>query len=224
MSRIKIAAIGDVHSPRFLTDFTAALSKCKAPDLFLFAGDMISRGKTEEYINILDTVDSQLGSGFPIFSCFGNEDSVDMKDELLLITKDRLTFLDEKSVSLSFGGSQIAIVGISAITAELVEAQSKDVAEIQAIFEERAFRLSNLLEEASNSSNYVILLMHFSPLLENSLSQFSWWISRAVEKAPPTVIIHGHIHDSARNEMKIGLTTIRNVALPATHLVTEMCF
>jgi len=224
MGRIKIAAVGDVHSPRFLTDFTIALSKCKTPDIFLFAGDMISRGKEEEYINILNAIDSQLGSEFPILSCFGNEDPVGMKNKLCLVTRDRLTFLDEKSVILSIGGSQVSVVGISAVSSELLDVRSKDVDKIRIAFEERASRLSSLLQDVSKFSDYVILLMHFSPLLENSLSEFSWWISRAVEKNPPTLIIHGHVHDSIRNELKVGSTIIRNVALPATHSVTEFCF
>ncbi len=224
MSRIKIAAVGDVHSPRFLTDFTIALSKCKTPDLFLFAGDMISRGKVEEYNKILDTIDSKLGSGFPILSCFGNEDPVDMKNELVIVTGDRLTFLDGELVTHSINGSQVSVVGISAVSSELLDTRSKDVDKIRAAFEERASRLSNLLWKASNISDYVILLMHFSPLLENSSSEFSWWMSRAVERNPPTLIVHGHVHESIKNEQKVGSTIIRNVALPATHFVTEFCF
>ncbi|MHA1964984.1 MAG: metallophosphoesterase family protein [Candidatus Thorarchaeota archaeon] len=222
MSPVKIAAIADVHSPRFLNDFNVALSKCEKPDLFLFAGDMINRGNEKEYKNVLDTVDSQLGSDFPITACFGNEDLLGSRDELHLMTKDRLTFLDEKSITLNLHGSRIAIVGLSAVGAELLEAQSNTVAEIQTIFEERALQLSQLLQGATSSSDYVILLMHFSPLLETNPAEFSWWISRAMETSAPNLIIHGHIHNSTRTKIEIGATTIRNVALPAVGSITEL--
>lgn len=224
MSPVKIAAVADVHSPRFLDDFTLALSKCQLPDIFLFAGDMISRGKVDEYSKVLDRIDSALGSSFPIVACFGNEDPVDISDEIQFNTKDRLVFLDGSSIKLSLSGSEIVIVGMSAVNTDLYENQSKDVEEMRALFEDRSSRLSNLLQDASKSSELVVLLMHFSPLLENSSSEFSWWISKAFEKAPPTLIVHGHVHDSLKTELKIGSTIIRNVALPATHFVTELSF
>jgi Icc-related predicted phosphoesterase len=222
MSPVKIAAIADVHSPKFLNEFRTALSKCTQPDLFLFAGDMINRGKADEYVNVLATVDSQLGSDFPILACFGNEDPIDIRDELHLMTKDRLTFLDEKSTTLTLSGSRIAIVGMSAVSTELLKVQSNTAAEIQTIFEARALQLLRLLQDASSSSDYVILLMHFSPLLETNPTEFSWWVSRALEAFPPDLIIHGHIHNSTRNKVEIGATIIRNVALPAIGFITEL--
>lgn len=224
MSPVKIAAVADVHSPRYLDDFTLALSKCRLPDLFLFAGDMISRGKVDEYIKVLDKIDSVLGSGFPIVACFGNEDPVDISDEIQFNTKDRLVFLDDSSITLSLASSKIVVVGISAVSAELYEAQSKDFEELRSFFEDRSSQLSSLLQDASKTSELIVLLMHFSPLLENSPSDFSWWISQAFQEAPPTLIVHGHVHDAIRTELKIESTIIRNVALPATHIVTELSF
>lgn len=222
MSPVKIAAIADVHCPRFLNEFRTALSKCRPPDLFLFAGDMVNRGTADQYITVLDTVDSQLGSDFPIVACYGNEDPLELQDELHLLTKDRLTFLDEKSISLYLSGSRVAIVGMSAASIEPSEPQGNTVSDIQAIFEARASQLSCLLEKASSSADYSILLMHYSPLLESISNEFSWWISRAIETAPPNLIVHGHIHNSTRNKIEIGATTIRNVALPAIGSITEL--
>jgi Icc-related predicted phosphoesterase len=217
LSPVKIAAVADVHSPRFLNEFKIALSVCERPDLFLFAGDMINRGKADKYINVLDTLESQFGSDIPIVACFGNEDPLDLRDELLSMTKDRLTFLDEKSLTLNLSDSRITIVGMSTVSIDLRDPQT-----IQTIFEERARQLSQLLQDASRSSDYVILLMHFSPLLETNPAEFSWWVSRAIENSAPNLIIHGHIHTSTRYIVEIGATTIRNVALPAIGSITEL--
>ena len=203
LSPVKIAAVADVHSPRFLNEFKTALSVCERPDLFLFAGDMINRGKADEYINVLDTLESQFGSDFPIVACFGNEDPLDLRDE--------------KSLTLNLSDSRITIVGMSTVSMDLRNPQT-----IQTIFEERARQLSQLLQDASRSSDYVILLMHFSPLLETNPAEFSWWVSRAIENFAPNLIIHGHIHNSTRNIIEIGATTIRNVALPAIGSITEL--
>lgn len=222
MSPVKIAAVADVHSPRFLSEFRTALSKCRPPDLFLFAGDMVNRGKADQYVNVLDTVDSQLGSNFPIMACYGNEDPLEIQDELHTMTKNRLTFLNEKKITLNLSGSRVSIIGISAASMEPSEPQGNTVSDIQAIFEARASQLSCLLDKASSSADYSILLMHYSPLLESTSNEFSWWISRAIETAPPTLIVHGHIHNSTRNKLEIGATTIRNVALPAIGSITEL--
>ncbi|MHA2351862.1 MAG: metallophosphoesterase family protein [Candidatus Thorarchaeota archaeon] len=217
MSPVKIAAVADVHSPRFLNEFRTGLSTCEIPDIFLFAGDMINRGKVDEYPEVLDILNSHLGSDFPIIACFGNEEPIACRDELHLITQNRVTFLDEKSVTFNISGSSIAIVGMSA-TYE----PPNEVAEMRTSFEERSHRLSNLLQDASKNADCVILLMHFSPLLETDSTEFSWWVSRAIARMPPAYIVHGHVHDNLKNETKIGATTIRNVALPAIGSITEL--
>lgn len=222
MSPINIAAIADVHCPRYLSEFKTALSKSHKPDIFLFAGDMVNRGTTTEYINVLDAVESQFGSDFPIVACYGNEDPVELQDELQVLTKGRITFLDEKSITLNLSGSKVAIIGMSAASMEPSEPQGDMVSDIQSVFEERASHLSRLLEDAVMSSDYVVLLMHYCPLLESTSDEFSWWMSRALETSPPNLIVHGHIHNSTRNKIEIGTTTIRNVALPAIGSITEL--
>ncbi|MFX1559681.1 MAG: metallophosphoesterase [Promethearchaeota archaeon] len=222
MSSVKIAAVSDVHSPRFLNEFKVALQKCEPPDVFLFAGDMINRGKVDEYALVLDLLDSHLGSDFPVIACFGNEEPVTCREDLHLMTEDRVTFLDEKFVTLDISGSRIAIAGISTVYEPTNEYLSESVTEIRVNFEERSKRLSFLLHDASKRADSVALLMHFSPLSATNSSEFSWWVSRAIEENPPSHIIHGHVHDSTRNDMKLGSIVIRNVALPATGSITEM--
>jgi len=222
MNPIKVAAVADVHSPRFLNEFKTALTRCETPNLFLFAGDMINRGKIDEYPKVLDILDSQLGSDFPVVACFGNEEPLSCQDELRLMTQNRVTFLDEKAVTFNLSGSEISIVGISTTYGPPNESQSDTVAEIRVSFEERTERLSRLLQDVSETADCVVLLMHFNPLSETNSSVFSWWVSRAIKKNPPGHIIHGHVHDSISNDVKIGSTIIRNVALPATSLITEL--
>ena len=71
---VKILAVADVHSPRYLDEFAKALAQHEQPDAFLLAGDMINRGNAEEYTNVLNTIEKVLGTNFPIIACFGNEE------------------------------------------------------------------------------------------------------------------------------------------------------
>jgi Icc-related predicted phosphoesterase len=217
MSPIRIAAVADVHSPRFINEFKAALSKCGRPDIFLFAGDMINRGKADEYPKVLDTVDAQMDPGFPIVACFGNEEPRDCHNEIHLSTKDRITILDDKECTFHISGIRFSIVGMSAVSP-----QSNSVNEMHSRFEARSQLLASLLQSSSQDADHVILLMHFSPLQEVNLAEFSWWISKAIVRNPPSYIIHGHVHDSIINEVKIESTVIRNVALPAIGSITEL--
>jgi Icc-related predicted phosphoesterase len=221
MRSVRLAAVADVHSPRFLNEFKAAISRCETPNLFLFAGDMINRGKSDEYPKVLDAVES-LGSEFPIVACFGNEEPIACRDELRQLTQNRVIFLDEDYTTFSISGEKIAVIGISAGATESTSAQLTLNDDIRMAFEARAERLSQLLQKSYKQAKYVILLMHFSPLLEGNSLEYSWWVSKALEKSSPAFIIHGHVHDRFRGKIKIGATVIRNVALPASGFVTEL--
>lgn len=214
---VRIAAVADIHSPRYLPEFQNVLSRCERPDLFLLAGDIVNRGVLQEYPKVLDLIHTRFGSDLPIVACLGNEDPIYNIDDLLSVTEDRVTIVDDQVYSFSHSQSTIAIVGISPVVAG-----HATVNDFQVLFEERSKKISGLLHEAARSADTLILLMHFSPLSENNLLEFSWWISQAVEESPPNLIIHGHVHDSIQNKMKIGTTTIRNVALPATSSITEL--
>ena len=222
MCPVKIAAIADVHSPRYLDEFEKALSRCAPPDLFLFAGDMVNRGASEEYLKVLEVIDTHFGLNFPIISCLGNEDPTDIKEQTYQVTGERITFLNDSSITIKISGSQITIVGLSPSTNYPIDAQSTTFPEIQSTFEVRTTRLTHLLQDATRSSNHTILLMHFSPLLENNPREFSSWISDAVTNHPPLYIIHGHVHDATRVKVRIGATNIMNVALPVTGSITKL--
>jgi Icc-related predicted phosphoesterase len=221
MASVRIAAVADVHSPRFLNEFMAAISRCETPDIFLFAGDMINRGKSSEYPKVLDAVES-LGSEFPIVACFGNEEPIACRDELRQITQDRVVFLDESHATFSISGKKVAIIGMSAGAKEPASTQMTVNDDIRMAFEARAERLSQLLQKSHKQAKHVILLMHFSPLLEDNSLEYSWWVSKALKKSSPTFIIHGHVHDRFKEKIEIGTTVIRNVALPACGSVTEL--
>jgi len=217
MSPVRVAAIADVHSPRLLPEFKEALSRCTKPELFLFAGDMVNRGAAGEYLNVLDAVDSTFGSDIPIVACFGNEDPYGIHHDLHKEVKDRVTFLNDESISFKFTDKQIGIVGMSTVTPE-----SRDIAGMKEVFDERVSRLEQLLQITSEETDYLVLLMHFSPLQENTKNEYSWWVSNALDSVHPNLIIHGHIHDATSKKVEKGATTILNVALPFTGSITEL--
>ncbi|MHA2234304.1 MAG: metallophosphoesterase family protein, partial [Candidatus Thorarchaeota archaeon] len=73
----------------------------------------------------------------------------------------------------------------------------------------------------SRVSDSTLLLLHYSPLDEKQQS-LSWWVSKAIEGVNPRLIVHGHIHNSRKNKLVIGTTTVYNVALPSVGSISEL--
>lgn len=215
---MRIAAVADVHSPRFLNEFTSSLTQCRKPDLFLFAGDIVNRGKADEYLRVVDAIDRIHGE-VPIIACFGNEEYLESRVEIISQIRNRVAFLDETAIRVSITGSTIGVVGSSVILDQSIE-QSR----IRNFFENRADRISQLLQDVAKNTEHTILLLHYSPFVKNhdETHSFSWWVSKAVETKKPSLIVHGHIHDSTNPKVVIETTPVYNVALPAVGSITEL--
>ena len=219
MIQMRIAAVGDIHCPRFLHIFERSLTQIEKPDIFLLAGDIVNRGKIDEYPVVLDAIDSVHGQ-IPIVACFGNEDYNELSDsQVPELVGNRVTFLDESTQSFSLRGSTLGVVGAS-----IINEKAQDIPTIRAIFEDRARRLSEILQELIAVSDNTIILSHFSPLEESQSEKpaFSWWFGKIVENTRPSLIIHGHIHNSTKNRVLVESTPVFNVALPAVGSITEI--
>ena len=227
---VKILAVADVHSPRYLDEFAKALAQHEQPDVFLLAGDMINRGNAEEYTNVLDTIEKVLGTDFPIFGCFGNEEYSEVRKEIISIVGDRMIFLDEKSTILETNGLKVGIVGTQGSLDKATSWQRRNIPSVKGVFKRRAKRAASLLKKMNDKVDHRILLMHYSPCLETCEGEdtkaFSWLGSRkfyrVVVEHQPDLVIHGHVHNATRHEVTIGTAIVRNVSLPAVGSITEL--
>jgi Icc-related predicted phosphoesterase len=227
---MRILAVADVHSPRFLDEFITSLDDQSAPDLFLMAGDMINRGAAKEFPRILDVIEDKIGCGFPIISCFGNEEYSEIRSDLISRLRDRITFLDEKSITLEVDGTILGIVGTQGSLDKPTDWQRINVPNVKRVFERRAERAEALLRKTLPSVDYTILLMHYSPCTETCVGEgnrsFAWLGSRKfytlISNLQPDLVIHGHVHNSTTHNASIGTTVVRNVALPAVGSITQL--
>ena len=223
---MKLAAVADVHSPKFLEEFAESLNLVDVPHLLLFAGDMVNFGRATQYLNIVQAIDSSKIKDVPIIACFGNEEFEDSRQEILNLTEGRIMFLDGESTVLKIAGSKIGIVGATAPVDIRGERKGLNKMGLREIYESRAEHFGNLVRRTLADVDYTILLMHYSPLSErtndNDISEYSWWMSKTIEDVQPDIVIHGHLHRSDRLETAIGKTRIINVAFPAVGKVTEI--
>jgi len=217
MRLMNIAAVADIHYPRFFSKFENSLREIEKPDIFLLAGDIVNRGKPEGYSIVVDVIDSNFHN-VPIVACFGNEDYNMFHNEQKIVESvgRRVNFLDNKSFSISIKGARIGIIGVS-----IVSERVKEVSAIRSVFEDQAQWISQSLEELSSVASKLVILSHYSPLAENDVS-FSWWFGKAVRNYRPSIIVHGHIHDAIKTKVVVETTSVYNVALPATGSITEI--
>ncbi len=227
---MRLYGVADVHYPRYAEEFRKSLEKLAAPDIFLFAGDMVNRGTAEEFPNVLDTIREKLGNEFPIISCFGNEEYSEVRDEIRQLVKGRMTLLDEKSTIVKIDDVRLGIVGTQGSLDKPTSWQKKNMPGIRDEFGRRASRAESLLKRVGSRSDYQILLMHYSPCIETCQGEdqraFAWLGSRkfytVINNTQPDLVLHGHVHNSVIHEAKVGATLIRNVALPAVKKITVL--
>ncbi|MGY5860910.1 MAG: metallophosphoesterase [Candidatus Thorarchaeota archaeon] len=227
---MRILAVADVHSPRFLDEFTASLDGQSAPDLLLMAGDMINRGAANEFPRILDVIENKIGCSFPIISCFGNDEYSEIRNDLVSRLRDRVTFLDEKSMTLEVDGKIVGIVGTQGSLDKPTDWQRRNIPNVKRVFERRAERAGALLRKILPIVDQTILLMHYSPCTDTCSGEddrsFAWLGSRKfytlISNLQPSLVIHGHVHNSTTHEASIGTTVVRNVSFPAVGSITQI--
>ncbi len=218
---MRIAAVSDIHSPRYISEFKNALSHIKIPDLFLLAGDMVDAGNINAYRNISNIITGLFGDELPIVACFGNDERgasiQDMKD----IVGERIVFLDGNSVVIPCSDRRIGVLGVPILN---VDRSPKD-STLEDVFEKRINQLARKLGELSRTCDQSIFLLHYSPLsTETYPEDFSWWVSKTFKEAQPDLVVHGHIHYAVKSEFRIGNTRVINVAYPSTRRITDFRF
>jgi len=214
---MRVAAVADIHYPRFYSQFEKSLTSIERPDLFLLAGDIVNRGKSEGYPMVVDAIDSFFGN-IPIVACFGNEDynMFHNEQQIVELVGRRVIFLDNSSVSITIRDTRIGIIGVS-----IVSERVKEVSAIRSVFEDQSRWISRSLEGLADGTSQTIILSHYSPLVESE-SKFSWWFGKAIKGHNPSLIVHGHIHETIENRIVVESTPVYNVALPAVGFITEI--
>jgi len=213
-----IACVSDVHSPQYFDEFVRAMDNLRIkPDLFLMAGDMIDRGRTEEFEKIHNVLFGKIYC--PIVACFGNNEYAQLREEMKEKYPD-IKFLDDESLVLEIQGIRVGIVGSTGSLDRPTTWQKRNVPDIEKIYEERVKLVDKLLAELEG--DFKILLIHYSPTyktLEGEDPRFypnlgSQKYEKVLVERKPDLVIHGHSHNGIKKAW-IDTVPIFNVAFPA---------
>ena len=215
-----LAAVADIHAPRFLDLFkqalTALLEAHGEPDLFLLVGDLVAKNDHAQVSAVLKALETL---GCPVYACFGNEEYEDSKEAYL--SYKQICWLDDESTVIELGGLRVGLVGSRGSLDRPTWWQRTHVPGIRALYRRRVKLIDELL--AKLEADVVVVMTHYAPTyrtLEGEKERI--WPEMAcrafeevIERRAPHLWLHGHAHKARVLETRLGDTLVVNVSLPA---------
>ncbi|MFX1521356.1 MAG: metallophosphoesterase [Promethearchaeota archaeon] len=232
---IYIGAVGDVHSPKYLPEFSSAMEKLKDKsfDLFILAGDTINKGFIKGFTLVVEVLNEYIKC--PIIACFGNEDYIQLEEKFFARFGGYTSFLNDSSSIFHIKDKKIGIIGTRGVLDKPTSWQAANIPNILEIYEQRLHMIDTLLNDfeskkLSKELDYSILISHYavgySLLLGEKPQAYPLLGSSRLEKILsrhenlPTVVIHAHAHNATKFRTELGPHTLFNVSFPATRSIT----
>lgn len=206
-----IAAISDIHSPRYLNDFFVALKYLPDKvDIILLAGDLADRGRFFHFDPVYNSLISRADK---VIAVFGNEDFREEREEYKKHFP-KISWLEESKEEYK----DVVVIGSEGVIKKPTPWQKlKGIDE--EFYKERKKKIEELL--CSEKDKFTILLTHYASTYQTvygeRLSAYPGLGENLIEevKCKPKIAVHGHAHFAKRTFATIGNTKVYNVALPA---------
>jgi Icc-related predicted phosphoesterase len=214
---MRIAACADVHSPIFLENFSRSLESLGKVDLFLLAGDLVSKSRVEQLSPVLACI-RRVCAG-PVLSCFGNEEYEQDRERYREYREVR--WLEEEAELVQTGEGEVGVVGSKGSLDRPTFWQRKNLPGIWQVYRERVEKIDSLL--AGLRTKMKIVLTHYAPTyrtLEGE-KESSWpemacrGLEEVIKRRQPDLWIHGHAHNGKVTQVEMGRTLVVNASLPA---------
>jgi len=227
MSLVKIAAVSDVHYPKYADLFLRALSQTNYSgiDLFLLVGDMVFKSKIAYYKDVLRAI-RRYWKG-TIVSIFGNEEYEEHEDKIIKKFPEVMWLRDE-SIVLTVKEMQLCIIGSRGTIERPTSWQIRNIPNVMKIYKEREKNLEKLIKRAKSQGLLTVLVTHYAPTyvtLQGERKEIwpflgSLRMEQVIRTTKPDLVIHGHAHNSKRNYALINGVPVYNVSLPATKQIS----
>lgn len=194
--KTKILAIGDIHGDKKLSQRLAEKAVKEKVDLVILAGDI-----TNFEMSIDGLIGPFVKAKKPVFLIPGNHETV--------ATANFLAELYPNTKNIHGYSVKINDVGIFGAGGANIGIHQLSEKEIYNLLKQGYDRLKGLQKK--------IMVTHIHPegtIIEkmSNLVPASKAVRKAIEKFQPDIAIHGHLHEAAGLEDKIGKTRIINVA------------
>jgi Icc-related predicted phosphoesterase len=223
---IRIAAVGDIHSKKYLQEFRTCLSNTERSDidLFLLAGDLVYKGQYENIQDVLNVLEEN-HIECPIISCFGNEEYTQIREQIRQVAGNRIRFLEDEDVIVSIDNLKVGIVGSQGSLEKPTPWQADNIDNIDSIYSERINRIQQLLVQLS--SDVKILLTHYPPTYKVLKGEIGFYYphigcqrcERIISRSTVNAVICAHSHRGIPYAV-VNDVPVYNVSLPAVHKIT----
>lgn len=230
---LKIAAVADIHSPRYIPLLAASIAKLRSEstkiDLILLAGDVVERNDVASLnvvVNILSRLTNKLGASPPMVAVFGNEEYPGYEHVYRKLYPQIMWINDELRV-LSIDELTLCIVGSRGAILKPTAWQQKHVPNAEVMYRARVEKIRGLLRKCRDY-NISILVTHYTSTFatvegeDPRIHKFLGYpiIETLNDDEKPCLAIHGHAHNSVRTHAVVNNVPIYNVSIPATKCVT----
>ncbi|MCY0859574.1 MAG: metallophosphoesterase [Sulfolobaceae archaeon] len=213
-----IAAISDIHSPRYLNEFFIALKSLpQTISLVLLAGDLTDEGKVLHFDPIYNAL-----KNFKVIATFGNEDYYEIREQYKKKYPD-IIWLDDSKVTIDVDNKKLMIVGSDGVLEMPTKWQALHGYD-KTFYENKKKKIEEML--CSENGVIKILLTHYAPTYdtlygerERAYPQLGYRLLNEL-KCLPNIAIHGHAHYSKKTYSVVKGVRVYNVALPANKKFT----
>lgn len=194
--KLKILAASDLHGESNIAKALANKAERENVDLVVLCGDIVGFAETKNIIKPFKEKNKK------VLIIPGNHDTNATADFLAKLYNIRnLHGYSAKYENVGFFGAGGADIGPGMIT------------------ESDLFKTLKKAHGSLNNIEKKVMITHMHP--KDSLSELSGFegsfsIKRAIEQFKPDILIHGHIHEAAGAEERIGKTRVINVGRKGT--------
>ncbi|MET1128936.1 MAG: metallophosphoesterase [Thermoproteota archaeon] len=227
---MKLLAVSDVHSPRYLMQYMSALSShrndCKEAHFIVWAGDMIDRGRVRAFDPLVKYT-KRMCPESEIVAVFGNDEYMDREDEIER-SYGEVRWLNDTYHVYSVDNTTIAFYGTRGVLDRPTRWQRRHIPLIQRIYEVKLEKLRENLLKLRDIADVIVVVMHYAPsykVMEGE-PQTAWpemgssRVERVLLETKPDIVIHGHLHNAKRLDNNISGIRVYNVAFPARNDLT----
>lgn len=224
--KIRLAAVADIHAPRYLNLFRFKLREAvdEGFDLLLLAGDLVLHNDYSQIPRIIEVIRKFYNGR--IIACFGNEEYEDSKSRYLDF--EDIVWLDDEAIVVKLKEVKIGVIGSRGSLDKLTYWQSRFKPELRNVYRRRVEIIEELIR--SVTADFKIVLTHYTPtyrtLEGEPLRIWSQMGSRKFEsvirKTKPDIWFHGHAHRGTVPYVEVAGTPVYNVSLPARGKITTV--
>ncbi len=217
-----IAAVGDVHSPKFLPLFLKSLGEVPVNiDAFILLGDIVEKNNVEAFAPVYEAIRKRF-ENVPVIGVFGNEEYRGFEREYYAKYPE-ISWLNDELRVFGLNRFKTCIVGTRGALDKPTPWQASNIPGILEYYRDLPGKIAGLLRECRDSeAEITILASHYGISYNNLKGEkpsiypylASQRMSEAVKPELVDLVIHAHAHNAVVEYTVVNNVLVYNASLP----------